>query len=51
MENKKVIFFFLALNYNAQPYIVVRHSNVGKKFTYTIIIAALFLYIVDALSC
>ena len=45
MENKKV-FFFLALDYNTQPYIAVHYSNEGKNFTFNIIIATLFLYIV-----
>ena len=46
MENKKVIFIFLAFSYSAQPYIAMHCNNVGKKFSYTTTIVALFLYIV-----
>ena len=39
---KKNEFFFLALSYNAQPYIAVHCSNEGKNFTFSSTIATLF---------
>ena len=36
-------FFFITFSYSAQLY---TYSNVGKKFTYTTIVATSFLYIV-----
>ena len=38
----KMIFYFLALSYSAQPYIAVHCSNEGKNFTFSSIIATLF---------